>query len=123
MPHHARNSDAVPEEVRAYLAAIPAEHQPLLERLLRLIDEITPGITPGISYKMLCWKAGPHHLYVGAFKHGLSVYGWSQGRETPVTDRHPEIKTSKGTIRLTPVTAAQLTDDELRVLLRAALTG
>lgn len=111
-----------PKNVQTYVEAMPTEYRPLLHRLERLIEETHPHLSPQISYNMLCWRTGHHRLYVGSWKHGLSIYGWSQGRETPVTDRHPGLKTSKGTIRLTQAKAAELTDDDLRTLILAALT-
>ena len=51
----------------------------------------------------------------------MSIYGWDQGRDAGFVARHPELKTSTGTIRLRPVDAAAIPDDEFRDLVRAAL--
>ena len=51
----------------------------------------------------------------------MSIYGWQQDREAGFTARHPELKTSKGTIQLRPEDAAGIPDDEFRDLARAAL--
>jgi uncharacterized protein YdhG (YjbR/CyaY superfamily) len=109
------------DAVQGYFDAMPRQHREITDRIRRLIEEVCPQAVPGISYNMLCWRTGDHRLYVGSWKHGLSIYGWSQGREAAVTDRHPELKTSKGTIRLTPAAATAVTDDELCSLIRAAL--
>jgi hypothetical protein len=53
----------------------------------------------------------------------VSIYGWEQGRDAGFSARHPELKTSKGTIQLRPDAAAGLPDDEFRDLVRAALDG
>ena len=53
----------------------------------------------------------------------MSIYGWEQGRDGGFTARHPELKTSKETIRLRPDDAAGIPDDEFRELVRAALDG
>jgi hypothetical protein len=58
---------------------------------------------------------------VGAWKHGVSIYGWPQDRDGGFTARHPELRTSKGTIQLRAQDAAGISDDELRDLVRAAL--
>jgi len=42
-------------------------------------------------------------------------------RRRGFVDRHPELKTSKGTIRLRPQDAAAIADDELLGLVGAAL--
>jgi hypothetical protein len=55
------------------------------------------------------------------WRHGVSIYGWQQGRDAGFTARHPELKSGKGTIRLRPEDAAAIGDDELRDLVRAAL--
>jgi uncharacterized protein YdhG (YjbR/CyaY superfamily) len=109
------------EAVRAYVAAIAAVHRPAFDRLHRLIHETRLDAIAGMSYGMLCYRVGDRRLFVGVWKHGLSIYGWPQGREVEFTARHPQLKTSKGTIRLPPDTATDVTDDELRALIRAAL--
>ena len=53
----------------------------------------------------------------------MSVYGWQEGRDAGFSERHPELKSGKGTLRLRPADAAGLSDDELRDLARAALDG
>jgi hypothetical protein len=68
-------------------------------------------------------RVGRFRVYVGVWKHGLSFYGWAQGRDAGFTGRHPELVTSKGTIKLRLDDAARIPDDELRDLLRAALDG
>jgi hypothetical protein len=55
------------------------------------------------------------------WRHGVSIYGWQEGRDAGFTARHPDLKTSKGTIRLRPEDAAAIPDDELRDLVWAAL--
>lgn len=109
------------DAVRAYIDAIPSEHRPLFDRLHRLVLEAHPEAAVLLSYQMPTYKVGRNRLFLGVWKHGVSVYGWQQGRDAGFTDRHPELRTSKGTIRLRPETAAAIPDDELRDLLRAAL--
>ena len=48
----------------------------------------------------------------------MSIYGWQQGRDGGFTERHPELRTSTGTIQLRPATAAAIPDAELRDLIR-----
>jgi hypothetical protein len=74
-----------------------------------------------LSYQIPTYKAGSRRLYLGAWKHGVSIYGWPQDRDAGFTARHPGLKTSKGTIQLRPEDAAGLPDDEFRDLVRAAL--
>jgi hypothetical protein len=59
--------------------------------------------------------------FVGAWKQGISIYGWAPGRDAGFTDRHPELITGRGTIQLRPEQAVEISDDELRDLVLAAL--
>jgi uncharacterized protein YdhG (YjbR/CyaY superfamily) len=111
----------VDEAVQAYIDEIPARHRPLFDRLHELILEAYPDATVVLSYKMPTYKLGGRRLFVGAWKHGVSVYGWGQGRDAGFIARHPGLKTSTGTIRLRPEDMAVISDDELRDLVRAAL--
>jgi uncharacterized protein YdhG (YjbR/CyaY superfamily) len=107
--------------VRGYVDSIAAEHRPLFDRFHRLILAVHPDAEVVLSYNIPTYKVGTRRLYVGAWKHGLSIYGWQQGRENDFTFRHPELKTSKGTLQLRPEDAAAIPDDELSDLVRAAL--
>jgi hypothetical protein len=93
----------------------------LFDRLHRLIVGAYPDTTVVLSYKIPTYRVGGRRLFVGAWKHGVSLYGWKQGREADFTARHPGLKTSKGTIQLRPGDAAGITDDELLDLIGAAL--
>lgn len=109
------------EEVRAYVEAIEAGHRPLFDRLNRLILEARPEAVVSISYKMPMYKVGKRRLFVGAWQHGMSLYGWQEGRDGGFCARHPELLSGRATIRLRPGDAAAIPDDELRELAREAL--
>ena len=109
------------EAVQGYIDRIAAEHRPLFDRLHRLILDVHPDATVVLSYKIPTYKVGNRRLHVGAWKHGLSIYGWQQGRDDSFISRHPELKTSKGTLQLRPEDAAAILDGELSDLVRAAL--
>lgn len=109
------------EAVRDYIDGIPAEHRALFDRLHRLILRAHPGASVVLSYKIPTYKAGTRRLYLGAWKHGVSVYGWRQDEDGGFVARHPSLKTSTGTIRLRPEDAAGISDDEFLGLIRAAL--
>jgi hypothetical protein len=106
-------STVIPPEVQAYIAGIPPGHRPLFTA--------HPGAQVTLSYKMPAYKAGNRRLYVGAWKHGISVYGWQKDRDGGFTSRHPELVTSKGTLQLQPEDAAGISDEEFLGLARAAL--
>jgi uncharacterized protein YdhG (YjbR/CyaY superfamily) len=111
------------DAVRDYIDGIAPEHRPLFDRLQGLVLEAHPDAVVALSYRIPTYKVGRRRLFVGVWKHGLSIYGWGHGGAADFTARHPQLKTSKGTIRLRTEDAAEITDDELRDLVRAALGG
>jgi uncharacterized protein YdhG (YjbR/CyaY superfamily) len=111
------------DALRDYIDGIAPEHRPLFDRVHRLVLEAFPDAAMMLSYQIPTYKVGQRRLFVGAWKHGLSIYGWQRGGEAGFIGRHPELKTSKGTIQLRPDDAAGIPDDELRDLVRAALAA
>ena len=109
------------DEVRAYLDAVPAEHRPLFDRVHRLVLEAHPDVTVRLSYKMPAFRVGKRNLYVGVWKHGVSLYGWGRDRDAGFAERHPELLSGRGTIRLRSRDCARIADDELRGFALAAL--
>jgi uncharacterized protein YdhG (YjbR/CyaY superfamily) len=108
-------------EVQVYINAIAPENRPLFGRLHALILAAYPDATVVLSYKMPTYEVGELRLHVAAWKHGVSIYGWQQGRQNAFTARHPTLRTSKGTLRLRPEDAAAISDDEFTGLVRGAL--
>ncbi|MGI8699129.1 MAG: iron chaperone [Mycobacteriales bacterium] len=111
------------DAVRDYIDAIAPERRPLFDRIHRLILEVHPDAAVMLSYQMPTYEVGRCRLYVGVRKHGLSFYGWEHGGDAGFTGRHPDLVTSKGTIRVRPEDAERIPDDEFRELVRAALDG
>ena len=106
---------------REYIDAIAPEHRPLFDRLHRLVLEAYPDAAVMLLYKIPAYRVGRRRLFIGVWKHGVSLYGWDEGRDGGFTARHPKLKTSTGTIRVRPADAADISDDEFRGLVRAAL--
>lgn len=111
------------DTVRNHIDAIAPEHRPLFDRIHGLVLEEYPDAEMVLSYKMPTYKVGSCRLYVGVWKHGVSLYGWQQGRDGGFTEHHPELQTSTGTIQLRPEAAAAIPDDEFRDLIRGVLDG
>ena len=109
------------EAVQRYIDGIDPAHRPLFDQIHELVMAAHPEATVVLSYQMPTYKAGKRRLYVGAWQHGISLYGWRRGGDGGFTERHPELRTSKGTIRLRPQDAAALADGELLALVSAAL--
>jgi hypothetical protein len=114
-------SSPIDAAVRDYIDGIPAEHRPLFDRLHGLIMRACPDATVALSYGMPTYKAGKRRLFLGAWKHGVSIYGWRKDEDGGFVARHPALKTSTGTIQLRPQDAAGISDDEFSELARAAL--
>ncbi len=104
---------------QAYVDDIAAPTRPLFDRLHRLVLDLHPDADVVLSYRMPTFVVGARRLHVGAWRHGLSLYGWESGRDAGFAARHPELDSGKGTLKLTHRAAAELGDDELRDLLRA----
>ena len=111
------------EAVQRYISEIAPEHRPLFDRIHALILQARPDATVVLSYRIPTYKIGKRRLYLGAWKHGLSIYGWKGEEGEEFLARHPELRTSKGTIQLRPEDAESIPDDEFRGLARAALDG
>jgi uncharacterized protein YdhG (YjbR/CyaY superfamily) len=111
----------VDDAVRAYIEGIPAERRPLFDRLHRLILEACPGAAVVLSYQIPTYKLGRNRLYVGVWRHGLSIYGWPRDHDAGFGARHADLVTSKGTIKIRPQDAAAIPDQEFSDLARAAL--
>ena len=115
------NSTGVDAAVREYIDRIDARHRQLFDRVHELILAAYPKAAVGISYRMPTYRVGSRRLYLGVWQHGISLYGWPQGQDDGFTARHPDLRSSKGTIRIRPQDAAGITDSELAGLVRAAL--
>jgi uncharacterized protein YdhG (YjbR/CyaY superfamily) len=115
------NSKGVDAAVREYIDRIDARHRALFDRVHELILAAYPEAAVGISYRMPTYRVGSRRLYLGVWQHGISLYGWPQGQDDGFTTRHPNLRSSKGTIRIRPQDAAGITDDDLAGLVRAAL--
>jgi uncharacterized protein YdhG (YjbR/CyaY superfamily) len=109
------------DAVRGYVDHIAGEYRPMFDRIHRLVFEVYPEAEVVLSYEMPTYRVGRCRLYVGVWKHGLSLYGWRQGRDAGFTVRHPELVAGKGTIKLRLDDAARIPDEEFRDLVRAAL--
>lgn len=109
------------DEARAYIDAIDPAHRPLFDRVHDLVIEQFPEARIRFAYKMPTFTVGKQNLYLGAWKHGVSIYGITPDRDGGFGQRHPELRTGKGTLRLTAEAATRVGDDEIISLIRAAL--
>lgn len=109
------------DEARAYIDGIPADRRPLFDRVHGLVLGEFPEADVRISYGIPTYVNGRMRLYVGSWKHGVSIYGFGNDRDGGFLAAHPDLHTGKGTIKLRAADAAAVPDDDLRALIRAAL--
>jgi len=112
----------VGDGVRAYLANIesPATRD-LFARLHVIILDAHPDAEVALSYGMPGYRVGRRRLNLGAWAHGVSVYGWRKDDDGGFVARHPELAHGKSTLRIRPADAEAISDDEFRGLLGGAL--
>lgn len=111
----------VDEAVQVYVNDIAPENRPLFDRVHRLVLEVHPEAAVALSYKMPSYQVGKRRIYVGAWQHGISMYGWGEDRDGGFSARHPELLSGRATLRLRTRDAGAIPDNELRDLIRAAL--
>lgn len=109
----------LPAEVQAFVDALPATSRPLFDRVHGLILGQHPDAGVRLAYKMPTYDVGERALHVGVWKHGVSFYGWDEGRDGALAERHPEWSSGRGTLRLPRKAAAEVSDDELLAFFRA----
>ncbi len=105
----------------AYLAALPAASRAMVERLLGLACDVVPDAAVVMSYGIPTVRSGRRRFHVGAWKHGVSVYGWHDGHDGGFTAAHPDLVHGRSTLRFSEAELAAVGDDELRALAAATL--
>jgi len=84
------------EAVRAYIDAVDPAYRSMFDRVHRLIMTAHPDADVVLSYQIPTYKVGKRRLYVGAWQHGISIYGWGQGRDGGFAKRHPRVAQRPG---------------------------
>lgn len=108
-------------EAQAYIDAIDPGHRPLFDRVHDLVLGEFPDAEIVFSYQLPTFRVGKRRMHVGAWQHGVSIYGVTPERDGGFSQRHPTLRTGKGTLRLTHEAADEVDDAELRALIHAAL--
>ena len=109
------------DAVGAYIDAIDPEHRPLFDRLHNIIVDAHPDVAITMSYQMPTYAVGDRRVYLAAWRHGVSIYGWNQARDGGFLERYPSLLSGRSTIRLRPKDASVIDDAEFRGVLLAAL--
>jgi hypothetical protein len=87
---------------RGQIDGIAPEHRRWFGRLHRLMLEDHPGAAVVFSYQIPAYGVSSRRLCLGAWKHGVSIYGRRRGCGAGFTSRHPGLKAGKRTIQLRP---------------------
>lgn len=109
------------QDVNRYVEAIEPQQRPLFDRVYGLACAVEPDAEQSISYGVPTWRVGKRRLYVGVWKHGISIYGFGNGHDGGFVARHPDLLASKGTLHLRAEDLASIDDAELSGLLSAVL--
>jgi hypothetical protein len=72
---------------------------------------------------MPTYLVGEQSMHLAAWKHGVSLYGWREGTDGGIVARFPKLSSGRGTLKLTHAAAREITDEELREVIRGALTA
>lgn len=108
-------------DFQAYVDGIAPEFRPLFDRLHDIVVAAHPEAALALAYDMPTYRLGKRRLNLGVWKHGVSVYGWRRDNDGGFAARHPELLSSKSTIRIRPVDADGISDGEFAALLGGAL--
>ena len=111
------------EGVQEYIEALDPARRSLFGRLHALVLETHPEAEVGLAYNMPAYRVGARRLSLGAWKHGVSVYGFRKDNDGGFVARHPDLVTGRGTIRIGFRDAEGISDDELRGLVGGALAS
>jgi len=106
---------------QTYVDGLADDTRPLFDRIHQLIVGEYTAIGIGISYKMPVYRRANRSLNVGAWKHGVSIYGFPDEGALSILEGHPERFSGKGTLRITHAVADDISDEELIQLVRSAL--
>jgi uncharacterized protein YdhG (YjbR/CyaY superfamily) len=109
------------EAVRDFLAGIDADRRAMFDRIDVLVRGDFPDAELTLAYRMPTYRLGRRRLHVGVWAHGLSLYGWDKDHAAEVLARHPQLRTSTGTVRVRPADLDTLSEQDLRQLIAAAL--
>ena len=99
--------------LQGYVDAIAPTTRPLLDRVDALVRADFPDVRTVLSYKMPTYVVERRRLHVGAWKHGLSFYGWGDCQDGGFPARHPELSWGRGALFFAPAAAAKMSDEEL----------
>jgi uncharacterized protein YdhG (YjbR/CyaY superfamily) len=85
-------------EVERFIDAIPDDRRPLFDQLQEIILGMYPEADIVISYGVPTYRAKSGWVSLGYWKGGVSIYTNGPHNISGFKEKHPEIKTGKGSI-------------------------
>lgn len=108
-----------PEEVDAYLNALPDDIRSTLQAMRDIIRDVAPECTERVSYGIPIFRLGKDLISISAWKHHCSIHVMSTAIIEGMKDELKEVKVSGSTLRFTP--DKPLPRDVLERLVRARM--
>ena len=90
------------KDIDSYMALVPQEMKPLLEKMRQAIRKAAPKAEELISYGMPAFRYHGMLVYFAAFTKHCSFFPGNAGLIQEMKEDLKRFKTSKGTIRFTP---------------------
>lgn len=109
--------------VDAYIGKQPAEAQPVLQRVRRIIRRALPGAEEAIGYGIPVYRLdGRYVVYFAGWKRHWSLYPVTEAAREALGDALAPYEVSKGTVRfpLGDPVPARLVERIVRLLARTA---
>lgn len=98
----ADTSRHAPEEIDAYLAALPDDIRSALERVRGIIRETAPECTERVSYQIPIFRLGKDLVGISAQKHHCALHSMSPPLMKAMAEALKGVKVSGATIHFTP---------------------
>ena len=98
----ANTSRHAPEEIDAYLAALPDDIRASLERVRSIIREIAPECTERVSYRIPIFRLRKDLVGMSAQKNHCSLHSMSPSLIKAIAEELKDVKISGATVHFTP---------------------
>ena len=106
-------------EVQLYIESVADGRRGLFERLQAMVLGLYPEAAATISYQIPKYKAGSGWVSLGYWKEGVSVYTDDFQAIARFKERHPRMKTGKGSINIR--TTDEIPMEDLEHVVRHAM--